>query len=91
MGNPSNTGANGAAGNSPKAARKVKALRVTARRDSFRRCGRKFGAEPVDIPLSELKKGEAETLKADKQLVVQEVEIAGDESAAEGEGPAAAT
>lgn len=64
---------------------KVKALRVTARRDSFRRIGRKFGAEPVDIPLSELKPDEIKALRADGQLVVHDVEI---DAAAEPEAAA---
>lgn len=54
---------------------KIKALRVTARRDSFRRIGRKFTAEPVDIPVTELKEAEAAALRGDKLLVVHEVEI----------------
>ncbi|MBX3589079.1 MAG: hypothetical protein AB7I35_12275 [Ramlibacter sp.] len=62
---------------------KVPALRVVARRDSFRRIGRRFGAEPVDIPLSELKKAEIEALRADRLLVVHEVEIDGGEAAAD--------
>ena len=55
--------------------KKVAALRVVAKRDGFRRAGRRFGAEPTDIPMSELKKAEIEALKGDAGLVVHEVEI----------------
>lgn len=65
---------------------KIKALRVTARRDSFRRIGRKFTAEPVDIPLSELKNTEVAALRADKLLVVHEVDIDAPAESAEAEG-----
>jgi hypothetical protein len=64
---------------------KVKALRVTARRDTFRRIGRVFGAEPVDIPLADLKKEEIAVLNADRMLVVSEVEIEAADTAAAGE------
>jgi|JI6StandDraft_1071083.scaffolds.fasta_scaffold85209_4 hypothetical protein len=63
----------------------VKALRVTARRDSFRRIGRTFGADPVDIPLSDLKKEEIAALHADRMLVVSEVEIEAADTAAASE------
>jgi hypothetical protein len=53
----------------------IRALRVVARRDSFRRAGRRFGAEPVEIPLTELKKGERELLTADPMLVCNEVDV----------------
>lgn len=56
---------------------KVRALRVVAKRDGFRRAGRRFGAEPVDIPLADLnrKTNELEMLKADPMLVCHEVDI----------------
>lgn len=54
---------------------KIKALRVVSRKEGFRRAGRAFGAEPVEIPLSDLKKGEIEALKGEPMLVVTEVEI----------------
>ncbi|MGC4076865.1 MAG: HI1506-related protein [Rubrivivax sp.] len=54
---------------------KIKALRVVSRKEGFRRAGRAFGAEPVEIPLSDLKKPEIEALKDEPMLVVTEVEI----------------
>jgi len=55
--------------------KKIPALRVVAKREGFRRAGRRFGAEPQEIPLSELKKPEIEMLKNDPSLVTHEVEI----------------
>jgi hypothetical protein len=62
-------------------AEKIKALRVVAKREGFRRCGRRFGTQPVDVPLAELKPGrrgeagEREILAADPMLVTSEVEL----------------
>lgn len=52
-----------------------KGLRIVARKDLFRRCGRAFGAEPVVIPLTDVSAGEVEILKAEAQLVVVDVDI----------------
>lgn len=59
-----------------KTAKTVKALRVLARRDGFRRAGREFGHNPTDIPLSELNKAQIEQLKGDPSLLCVEVDIA---------------
>lgn len=53
----------------------TKGLKVIARRDSFRRCGRVFGGEAVVIPLSDLTEEQVEQLKAEPLLVCQEVDI----------------
>ncbi len=64
----------------------VKGVRVVARGEQFRRCGRVFGTEPVEIPLADLKPGksrkgetpepsELEILRAERQLVVVDVDI----------------
>lgn len=50
-------------------------LSIVSRPASFRRCGRAFSAEATVIPLSELTEDEVETLKAETNLVVHEVEI----------------
>ncbi|MBK1614993.1 hypothetical protein CKO44_16105 [Rubrivivax gelatinosus] len=54
---------------------KIKGLRIVSRKEGFRRAGRAFGAEPVEIPLSDLKKAEIEALKDEPMLVVTETEI----------------
>ena len=53
----------------------VKALTITSPREGFRRCGRKFGREPVTIPRDELTDEEAERLTDDPYLVVVEVDL----------------
>lgn len=69
----------------------IKVLRVVAKREGFRRCGRRFGGEAVDIPVSELKPGapakdgraatpsELEMLTSDPGLVAVQAEIEVDE------------
>lgn len=52
-----------------------KGLRIVARKDSFRRCGRVFGIEPVVIALADLTEEELELLKNERQLLVAEVDI----------------
>lgn len=54
----------------------VKALRVIAKRDGFRRSGREFSGTATDIPLSELKKGQREQLESEPMLVCSEVDVA---------------
>lgn len=56
------------------AAKKVHVLRVTARRESFRRAGYQFGASPVDVPVKDLKREQIEAIKSDPMLVVVETE-----------------
>ncbi len=68
---------------------KVAGIRVVARGAQFRRCGREFGAEPVEIPLTDLKPGKGkepgdlDILRAERQLVVVDVEIEVDAAEAE--------
>jgi len=66
----------------------IPALRITARRDGFRRAGIEHGASPVDHPLASLSKAQIAQLKAEPALVVVEVEI-DDPDAAEPAKPAA--
>lgn len=53
----------------------TQALRVVARRDSFRRAGYAFSAEPRTIPLAELTKEQINMLRNDPLLVVMDVEL----------------
>lgn len=52
-----------------------KVLRVVARTEGFRRAGRVFGSEPVDIPMSELTGKEVRHMKHDPQLICIEIEV----------------
>lgn len=54
---------------------KIPALRITARRDGFRRAGIEHPAKPVDHPLDSLTKTQIALLKDEPGLVVQEVEL----------------
>lgn len=54
---------------------KIAALRITARRDGFRRAGIEHPATAVDHPVSGLSKAQIAQLKAEPGLVVVEVEI----------------
>ncbi len=56
-------------------AKKKPALKVHATRDSRWRAGYNFGREATVIALSKLSKEQVKLLKADKVLVVEEVEI----------------
>lgn len=51
----------------------VEHLRVRSLHDSFRRCGRSFGKQSVDIPLTELYERELEILEAEPALATQRV------------------
>jgi hypothetical protein len=51
-----------------------KSLKVIARPERFRRCGREFGAEPTLIPLDELSEDELATLQAETKLVCEIVD-----------------
>lgn len=66
-----------------KKAKKQQALRISSKTDSLRRAGLAFTKEPTAIPLANLKKEQVAALKAERMLVVEEVEI---DTAAEGEG-----
>jgi hypothetical protein len=52
-----------------------KGLKIVARKDSFRRCGRVFGAEPTVISLADLSEDDVTTLKDEPQLVVVECDM----------------
>jgi len=54
-------------------------LRVTSKRDGFRRAGYEWNGSTV-IPLADLSKDQVEQLKAESLLVVEEVELAKAES-----------
>lgn len=53
----------------------TKGLKVTARPASFRRAGHTFSGEAKTIPLSELTEQQVEQIKADPNLVWQEVDV----------------
>lgn len=50
----------------------VPALFIKSRGESFRRCGFRFGKEPIGIALECLSEEHIETLKAEPNLVVEE-------------------
>lgn len=52
-----------------------KGLRIVSRKDSFRRCGRAFGIEPVVIALADLSDEEVALLENEPQLLVARVDI----------------
>lgn len=54
---------------------KVQILRITAKRDGRRRAGLDHPAAPVDHPADTFTPDQIAQLKADDQLVVQEVEV----------------
>jgi len=47
-------------------------ITVVGPKEGRRRIGRRFGKEPAEIKLSDLKKGEIEALKADPRLIVSD-------------------
>lgn len=51
----------------------VPALRVTGPKKGFRRAGRTFGPEPVDIPLADLGDADLTALEAEPNLVTQRI------------------
>lgn len=56
-----------------KALAEVPALRVTGPKKGFRRAGRTFGPEPVDIPLADLDDAALAALEAEPNLVTQRI------------------
>jgi len=54
----------------------IKVLEIVSRPPSFWRAGRMFTTEPIQIPLAELTQNEIKALKAEKNLVVVEKEVA---------------
>lgn len=53
----------------------VKALRIRAPHDRYRRAGLIWTQKAIDIPLAKLKKEQIDRLRADKLLKVRDVEI----------------
>ena len=51
------------------------ALRITAKRDGFRRAGRAWPATPTTVPLDALSEEQVELLRSETMLVVEDVEI----------------
>lgn len=70
---------------------KIKVLRVVARKESFRRAGHQFGAEPVVIPMDQLDKRQLAAIVADPELVATELEVDAEEVEAVESSQAAAT
>ncbi|MHB1059816.1 MAG: HI1506-related protein [Rhodanobacter sp.] len=58
-------------------------LRITAKRDGFRRCGVAHPAQPIDHPADRFTGEQTEILKAEPMLVVTEIEEAAKLSANE--------
>lgn len=56
----------------------VPTLRVTGPKKGFRRAGRTFGPEPVDIPLAELDDKVLAALEAEPNLVTQRINDSAD-------------
>lgn len=54
--------------------RVVSVLRVSAKRDGFRRAGHAFYAEPRDIAINDLTEAQIEQIKADPMLTCVEVD-----------------
>lgn len=51
-------------------------LRITSRRESFRRFGRQFSRnEPVIVPLDEIDQAELERVEEEGELVIEKIEI----------------
>jgi hypothetical protein len=68
-------------------------IRITARRDGFRRAGIAHSARPVEYPLSRFSDAELAALEAEPMLVVERVDLTHNpegESGKEGAGAAAA-
>lgn len=54
----------------------TKVLRITAKKDGFRRAGVAHSAGPVDHPLDRFNADQIKALKAEPMLVVEETEAA---------------
>lgn len=59
-----------------KKAKTVPGLRITAKRDGFRRAGRAWSAAATDVPARELTKEQIASLKSEPMLLVTDIEIA---------------
>lgn len=58
-----------------KAKAKVAGLRITARQAGFRRAGRAWSTTPTDVPAKELSKDQIAALRAESNLIVEDIEI----------------
>lgn len=52
----------------------MKMIRITSKKDGFRRCGLPHSKTPVDYPLNRFDDNKLAELKAESMLVVQEIE-----------------
>ncbi len=75
--------AKSAAAPTTKPADENKALRVIAKRDGFRRAGRVFGADPVDVPLTDISEDQYVALTSEPMLVTYLVDAQKPDAAAE--------
>lgn len=50
-------------------------LRITSRREGFRRAGRAWGKQPTEIALADLSDEEIAMLKAESMLAVEEITL----------------
>lgn len=55
--------------------KKVPGLRVRALVNGFRRAGRAWSVESVDVPLTDFNKAQVEQLRNERQLVVEDIDI----------------
>lgn len=55
--------------------KKVPALRVRASVEGFRRAGRAWSVEAVDVPVADFTKAQVEALRGEPRLVVVDAEI----------------
>ena len=53
----------------------IPGLRVRALTDGFRRAGRAWSVEPVDVPLADLVPAQVAQLRHEPMLVVEDIEI----------------
>jgi hypothetical protein len=54
---------------------KIPALRITARREGFRRAGRAWSTAPDEVPASEFSAGQIAALKAEPLLLVVDIDL----------------
>lgn len=69
------TQAPAAAPNAPKKTDPVSGLRISAKREGFRRAGRAWSKQPTEIPLAGMSKADVAALKAEPMLTVEEIEL----------------
>ena len=53
----------------------VPGIRVVAKTDAFRRCGRAWAKAGTDLPVANLKKADLAALRAEPNLTVTDIEI----------------